>query len=61
VEAIGSGHWEMFLSPGTYLLSLTGDKWSQETSILIVESHLVRKTSRGKGGFSGRLDAALLP
>jgi hypothetical protein len=26
-----------------------GDEWSQQTSILRAESHLVKKTTRGKG------------
>jgi hypothetical protein len=39
----------MFPSPRTYLLTLTGDKWSRETSILTEESQLVRKPSRGEG------------
>jgi hypothetical protein len=39
----------MFLSPRAYLLILTGEEWSQKTSILTMEHHLVRKTSRGKG------------
>jgi hypothetical protein len=39
----------MFLSCRTYLLTLTGNKWSWEISILTAESHLVWKTSGGKG------------